>query len=133
MKKSSDARCLEDYMSLRYKIELIPDEVKGGYVAQHPELPGCLTYAVDIPTALAMLEDAKKEWLTAALEGGYPIPMPRTVTPSKVKVTFRVDKGLKEQVECILTNLGLDMSTAINIFLRKVVAERGIPFQISIN
>lgn len=120
-------------MSLRYKIELIPDEDEGGYIAQHPELPGCLTYAVDIPAALVMLEDAKKEWLAAALEGGYPIPMPSTVTPNKAKMTLYVDKDLKEQAERILTNLGLDMTTAINIFLRKVVAERGIPFRVSIN
>lgn len=28
------------YMSLPYKVEIIPDTVEGGYVAMYPELPG---------------------------------------------------------------------------------------------
>jgi len=48
-----------------------------------------------------------------------------------VRVTIRVNRELKESAEALLEYLGLNMSNAINIFLRKVVDQRGIPFQIN--
>ncbi len=34
---------IEYYLGLPYKLELVPDTEEGGYVADYPELPGCLT------------------------------------------------------------------------------------------
>jgi addiction module RelB/DinJ family antitoxin len=48
-----------------------------------------------------------------------------------VRVTVRVDRELKESAETLFEYLGLNMSNAINIFLRKAVDERGIPFPIN--
>ena len=33
-------RTIEEYMSLPYKMELIPDSYEGGFVVSFPELPG---------------------------------------------------------------------------------------------
>ncbi len=77
MKKRSP-KDLEYYMSKNYKIEIIKDETEVGYVAQYPELRGCITCAGNIPTVIEMLEDAKREWLIAAIEDGYPIAEPYT-------------------------------------------------------
>ena len=52
-------------------------------------------------------------------------------TQSDVRVTVRVDQGLKESAENLFNRLGLNMSTAFNIFLRKAVAEDAIPFPVS--
>jgi addiction module RelB/DinJ family antitoxin len=49
-----------------------------------------------------------------------------------VRVTIRVDKELKESAENLFDYLGLNMSNAINIFLRKTVEQRGIPFPVNI-
>ena len=49
-----------------------------------------------------------------------------------VRVTVRVDKELKEQAENLFSRLGMNMSTALNVFLRKAVEESAIPFQISL-
>ena len=46
-------------------------------------------------------------------------------------INIRMDKTLKEQAEILLSELGMNMTTAFNIFLRQTVRERGIPFQIS--
>jgi len=48
-----------------------------------------------------------------------------------VRVTFRVEKDLKEQAENLFERLGMNMSTALNIFLRKAVDEEAIPFPVS--
>lgn len=47
-----------------------------------------------------------------------------------VQVNFRVDKELKQQAEMILDDIGLSMSTAYTIFLKKITREGGIPFEL---
>jgi len=47
-----------------------------------------------------------------------------------VRVTVRVDKELKENAEKLFTRLGMNMSVAFNVFLRKAVDEQAIPFDI---
>ena len=48
-----------------------------------------------------------------------------------VRVTIRVDKTLKENAESLFERLGLNMSVAFNMFLRKAVNEDAIPFPVS--
>jgi addiction module RelB/DinJ family antitoxin len=48
-----------------------------------------------------------------------------------VRVTVRVDKNLKSSAEYLFERLGLNMTTAFNVFLRKAVEENAIPFTIS--
>lgn len=47
-------------------------------------------------------------------------------------VFARVDTSLKEQAEGILSQLGIPMSNAINIFLNQVVLRRGLPFEVTL-
>jgi len=47
-------------------------------------------------------------------------------------LNIRVDDELKRQAETIFAELGLNMSTAINIFLRYSVRYGGIPFELRI-
>ncbi len=53
-------------------------------------------------------------------------------TNGDVQVTIRVDKSIKESAEKLFSQLGLNMSTAVNIFLRKAVSENAIPFSVSV-
>ena len=48
-----------------------------------------------------------------------------------VRVTIRVNRELKESAEVLFDYLGLNMSNAINIFLRKAVDQKGIPFLVN--
>lgn len=50
-----------------------------------------------------------------------------------VNVTFRVDDELKKQAETLFAELGMNLSTAFNIFLRQSVREQQIPFNVSKN
>lgn len=43
---------------------------------------------------------------------------------------IRIDRDLKEQAQQLFFKLGMDMTTAINIFLRQAVKEQAIPFRI---
>ncbi len=44
----------------------------------------------------------------------------------------RVEPNIKEQAEEILDQLGIPMSNAISMFLRQVVLQRGIPFDMKL-
>jgi DNA-damage-inducible protein J len=46
-------------------------------------------------------------------------------------INIRVDSDIKAQSQSLFENLGLDMTTAINIFLRQALKTRAIPFEIS--
>lgn len=47
-------------------------------------------------------------------------------------VRARIDESLKFDAETILKEIGLTTSQAINIFLKKVVSEHGIPFELKV-
>jgi len=44
-------------------------------------------------------------------------------------IQFRTDKETKEQSTAIFKELGINMSDAINMFLRQSILTNGIPFQ----
>ena len=46
-------------------------------------------------------------------------------------INIMVDTETKEQASSILKDLGLNMSTAINIFLRQVIKKDGLPFEVT--
>jgi addiction module RelB/DinJ family antitoxin len=48
-----------------------------------------------------------------------------------VRVTIRVNRELKESAEALFEYMGLNMSNAVNIFLRKAVDQKGIPFPVN--
>jgi len=50
-----------------------------------------------------------------------------------IRVTIRVDRVLKENADMLFNYLGLNMTNAINIFLRKAVDQKGIPFPVDTN
>lgn len=47
------------------------------------------------------------------------------------RINFRVDDKVKEDAENALKSMGMNMSTALNIYLVKIGKEKRIPFEIS--
>lgn len=50
---------------------------------------------------------------------------------AKVSTNITIDADIKAKAQELLTDLGLDLSTAVNIFLRQMIRENAIPFTIS--
>ena len=48
-------------------------------------------------------------------------------------LNIRTEKDVKEQAERIFSELGLNMTTAVNMFLRIVIRENGIPFPLKLD
>ena len=48
-------------------------------------------------------------------------------------LNIKTDKEIKEQAEIIFSESGLNMTTAINMFLKTIVRENGIPFELKLD
>ena len=48
-----------------------------------------------------------------------------------VNMSIRMDTELKKQAEAMFADMGLNMTTAMNMFLRQVVRQGRIPFEIA--
>ncbi|MDO4986990.1 MAG: type II toxin-antitoxin system RelB/DinJ family antitoxin [Candidatus Saccharibacteria bacterium] len=48
-----------------------------------------------------------------------------------VTMTIRTNRIIKEEAQNLFADLGMDMSTAVNTFLRQCIKNEGIPFEIT--
>ena len=54
------------------------------------------------------------------------------MTNTKANLNVRIDANIKESAAEILEGLGIDYTTAIELFFRQLVSERRLPFQPSL-
>ena len=50
----------------------------------------------------------------------------------QTNINIRMDEGLKQSFDNLCSELGLNMTTAFNIFARTVVRQKGIPFPVAL-
>lgn len=89
---------IEYYLHLPYRVELYEDDVEGGYTIAIPELPGCLSCGETVDEAMENIRDAKKAWLSAALEGGIAIPEPARTEDYSGQFKLRLPKSLHKKL-----------------------------------
>lgn len=51
----------------------------------------------------------------------------------KTSMSIRLDSEIKEQAQQVFNHLGMDMTTAINIFLRQAIQYQGLPFDVRLD
>ena len=93
-----------DPSALQYRTEIRPESCTDGtlaYVAEIPDLPGCMSHGVTVDEARQNLEDAKREYLAALQERGLPVPAP-SPEPAVTTVVWTVI-GPMEPVEDVTT------------------------------
>jgi len=49
------------------------------------------------------------------------------------QVSVRIDDEVKQKAEDVCRELGMSMSTAINIYLKKISREKKIPFELAVD
>ena len=91
-------RTVEEYMALPYTIEITADQ--GSYFVKIRELDGCMSVGESREDALAMIEDAMREWLLVAMEDGIEIPLPEALQEGRYngKFPLRLPKSLHRKL-----------------------------------
>lgn len=62
---------------LRYEVVLYWSDEDRAYVAEVPELPGCMSDGASYAKAIANAEDAMHAWIETARELGREVPTPK--------------------------------------------------------
>jgi len=62
---------------IRYEVILYWSNDDGAFIAEVPELPGCVADGATYQAALANVEVVIREWVETAKELGRPIPEPK--------------------------------------------------------
>ena len=52
---------------------------------------------------------------------------------AQTNLTLCIDEDVKKEVDVLLDDIGLNISTAVNVFFRQIIRERAIPFKLSAN
>jgi DNA-damage-inducible protein J len=55
------------------------------------------------------------------------------MTTAKSNINVKIDAEVKEQATQLLGRMGIDQTTAIDMFFRQIIAERRLPFQPVVN
>ena len=62
---------------MKYEVVLYWSEPDQAFIAEVPELPGCLADGKTYREALRAVEQIAKEWIKTARELGRPVPQPK--------------------------------------------------------
>jgi predicted RNase H-like HicB family nuclease len=61
----------------KYETIIYWSEEDKSYLAEIPELPGCMAHGDTYETALANIQEAMQLWIDTAVEFGDPVPEPK--------------------------------------------------------
>ncbi len=106
-------KTIDYYLSLPYRLEIVPDTVEGGYGARYPELPGCITCADSLEEVVMNAEDAKRAWLEAALKDKVEIPEPEqddSALEYSGQFKIRMPKSLHKSLSVHAKQEGISMN-----------------------
>ncbi len=118
-------RTIDEYMRLPYTMEIVPDTEEGGYAVRFPSLKGCLSAGETVEEVIRNAEDAKREWITAALEDGTPVPEPDDGEEYSGQFKLRIPKSLHRQLALNAKREGVSMNQYCVYLLSQANAARG--------
>ena len=75
------------------RIEPLPREGGGGFLATVPDLPGCVADGETVDAAIAEAYDAFKAWVAAEQQDRGALPAPKTTAASSCSASPRACTG----------------------------------------
>jgi antitoxin HicB len=80
-----------------YRLEVFRDE-DGSWVAEVPELPGCVAASIDPQDLFALAEDAIAAWIEAAVDDGRTVPAPVADDEYSGRFVLRLPTGIHRRL-----------------------------------
>ena len=102
----------EFYMGLKYPVQLVRQDEDGDvfWLAEIPDLPGCMTDGATPEEALENIEDAKRLWIETLIEDGFDIPEPAQLREYSGKLLLRMPKSLHERLALSASREGVSLN-----------------------
>lgn len=117
---------LEYYMNLDYEIKLkkLSEDDGGGWLAEIPQLQGCMSDGESPDEALTNLNDAKKVWIETYLELGRAIPEPASPEDFSGQLRVRMPKSLHRALSEKAKDENVSLNQLIIYHLAKGVGQK---------
>jgi len=115
-------KTLEYFLSLDYKIQIYPDD--GAFVAEIPDLPGCLTQGDTMEEVVSLINEAKELWLETAIANGISIHEPKQLDDFSGKFLLRMPKSLHAKLVNQATDEGVSLNQYVVSLLSGKAAEK---------
>ena len=78
----------------RYEIILYWSNEDHAFIAEAPELPGCMAHGDNQEEALKNIKDAKHSWIEVCLERGNEVPLPSTENTFVSSISLRKEMAV---------------------------------------
>ena len=112
---------IDYYLRLNYSISLrrLEEDEGGGWLAEIPGLPGCMSDGETTEEALINIQDAKLCWLESALAQGVQVPLPRKQIDEQYsgKFTLRIPKTMHRMLAMAAKEEGVSLNQYIQNLL----------------
>jgi len=112
---------LQDYAIV---LRALPPEEGGGFVAEIPDLPGCMGDGETEAAALADVHAAAREWLAEAKRLGRSVPRPGESETYSGKWLQRVPRSLHRRLASHAKREGVSLNTLATTLLAEGLAQR---------
>jgi len=111
---------------LKYPVTIRPltKEEGGGYLAEFPDLPGCVADGATVEAALHEAEDALKSWLATAKKAGDVIPDPATMNKFSGQWRIRLPKSLHAALALRAKQEGVSLNTLAATLLAQSMGQQ---------
>lgn len=111
---------------LKYPVTIRPltKEEGGGYLAEFPDLPGCMADGNSVEEALHEAEDALNAWLATSKEFGDPIPEPSVATHFSGQWRIRLPKSLHAALALRAKLEGVSLNTLAATILAQGIGQK---------
>jgi predicted RNase H-like HicB family nuclease len=111
-----------------YRLEVYQDPGDGSWVAEVPDLPGCMAAAETASEALSGCQDAILAWIDAARADGRPVPVPTGADEYSGRFVLRVPRSLHRRLASTARREGASLNAYCATALAESVGERsGVP------
>jgi antitoxin HicB len=108
--KASELKKNKDYYrKLNYPIRVIEDET-GGWVADIPDLPGCIAVVEKFEQISEAIGLVKEGWIELMLEKGQEIPRPTLPVPYSGKFSLRIPRSLHARLAALSEEEGTSLN-----------------------
>lgn len=115
---------MKTYDDYPITIRPLSKEDGGGFLAEVPDLPGCVADGATVEEALHAIGDAMKSWINTALEFGDPIPKPSVTANYSGQWRMRVPRHLHAALALQAKEEGVSLNMLAATLLAEGVGKR---------